>query len=83
VSPTLIHFTQTAVNYGEYGLEYSGRVSLIGRIKWVNPREISILPDFYLFCRSHPDVAERHYPQLFRELFPQGIKAGGGSSSGY
>jgi len=41
VSPTLIHLTETAVNYGEYGHEYSGHVSLIGRIKWANPRQMA------------------------------------------
>jgi len=25
--------------------------------------------------KSHPDVAQRHYPQLFHKFFPQGIKA--------
>ena len=29
----------TAINYKEYGNEYSGQVSLIGRVKWVNPAE--------------------------------------------
>jgi len=33
MSATLTHSLQTAVNYGEYGHEYSGHVSLIGRIK--------------------------------------------------
>ncbi|TFL00454.1 Clavaminate synthase-like protein [Pterulicium gracile] len=30
--------------------------------------------------KSHPDVAERHYPQLFKELFPDGIP---GQASAY
>ena len=28
-------------------------------------------------CRSHPDVAERHYPDLFKEFFPQGLPVHG------
>lgn len=27
--------------------------------------------------RSHPDVTQRHYPELFKELFPQGLPAYG------
>jgi hypothetical protein len=23
--------------------------------------------------KSHPDVAERHYPQLFKQFFPRGL----------
>ncbi|QRV94251.1 2OG-Fe(II) oxygenase family protein [Ceratobasidium sp. AG-Ba] len=25
--------------------------------------------------KSHPDVAERHYPQMFKEIFPNGVPA--------
>jgi len=38
MSVALTHSLQTAVNYGEYGHEYTGQVSLIGRIKWAKPR---------------------------------------------
>lgn len=27
--------------------------------------------------RSHPDVAQRHYPNLFHRFFPQGLPAQG------
>ncbi len=27
--------------------------------------------------KSHPDVGQRHYPQLFRQLFPHGLPAHG------
>lgn len=48
-----------SINYAEYDLEVTGKVSLIGRIK------------------SHPDVAERHYSDLFKQLFPSGLIAQG------
>jgi len=28
-------------------------------------------------AKSHPDVTQRHYPELFKELFPQGLPAYG------
>jgi len=27
--------------------------------------------------RSHPDVAERHYPELFKKYFPNGLPTQG------
>ena len=27
--------------------------------------------------RSHPDVAEKHYPDLFKQLFPYGMPTHG------
>ena len=27
--------------------------------------------------RSHPDVAQRHYPDLFKQFFPEGLPARG------
>jgi len=27
--------------------------------------------------KSHPDVAQRHYPELFKQIFPQGLPAQG------
>jgi hypothetical protein len=27
--------------------------------------------------KSHPDVAERHYPELFKQFFPEGLPAHG------
>ena len=66
-----------SVNHGEYGFEPSGQVSLIGRIKFVlslnvSPNRESLLTHIF-FCRSHPDVAQRHYPELFKKYFPEGL----------
>jgi len=53
-------------------------VNLIGRVKY----ELTIPPlpdpsDGIYPCRSHPDVAEIHYPELFKQIFPTGYTDGG------
>jgi len=64
-------YTRVAVNYQEYDQEITGAVALTGRIKlglfslmwpWTYPP----IP------RSHPDVAKRHYPEMFEMCFPGG-----------
>jgi hypothetical protein len=81
IQSTLTEFSENrlrlAINYAEYDLEPAGKVSLIGRIKCV-----LIVPFSLFFCllfstRSHPDVAERHYPELFKQFFPDGLPAQG------
>jgi hypothetical protein len=63
------------VNFTKYDREPNGKVLLIGRVKSV----FSILS--YCFVdthwRSHPDVGERHYPELFKHLFPNGYSGFG------
>lgn len=34
-------------------------------------------PDGFGFPRSHPDVAQRYYPELFKQYFPDGLPAQG------
>ena len=67
-----------AVNYAEYHLLPSGEVALIGRVKYifVTLHDMT-LPDRSGRHRSHPDVAQRHYPELFKQYFPDGLPAHG------
>jgi hypothetical protein len=76
-----------AVNFDEYDYLPSGQVSLVGRVKYVappfDPRTLGDdcgvgigLTDGACY-RSHPDVAERHYPDLFKQSFPYGLPAHG------
>ena len=67
----------TAVNYTEYGRLPSGEVALIGRVKRVFAFRYSQPMKLTCAYRSHPDVAERHYPDLFKEFFPNGLPAQG------
>jgi hypothetical protein len=65
-----------AVNFSEFDKEPSGKVNLIGQVKYV----LFISPQLFNglhSCRSHPDVAEIHYPQLFKHIFPTGYSGGG------
>ncbi|CAE6403605.1 unnamed protein product [Rhizoctonia solani] len=56
-----------SVNFSEYALgQPSGQVQLIGRIKPIQAHASHA-------TESHPDVGERHYPELFKELFPGGL----------
>ncbi|KAH9035774.1 hypothetical protein EDB85DRAFT_1862721, partial [Lactarius pseudohatsudake] len=48
-----------SVNFSEYDTLPSGQVSLI--------------QSGQKFHRSHPNVAEKHYPELFKQFFPYGI----------
>jgi len=76
-----------AVNFDEYDYLPSGQVSLVGRVKYVAPPfNPPTLGDDCgrvgigltgACCRSHPDVAERHYPDLFKRIFPYGLPAHG------
>ncbi|PPQ97239.1 hypothetical protein CVT26_000765 [Gymnopilus dilepis] len=56
-----------SVNFSEFDKEPSGKVNLIGRVK----------PKSETIPRSHPDVAERHYPELFKQIFPNGFSGKG------
>ena len=67
----------TAVNYTEYGRLPSGEVALIGRVKSVVSFRYGQFRKLTCAYRSHPDVAERHYPDLFKEFFPNGLPAQG------
>jgi hypothetical protein len=69
-----------AVNFTEFDREPSGRVNLIGRVKWVTRLLFACIIlwfDAIPLWRSHPDVAEKHYPDLFKQFFPQGLPAQG------
>ena len=68
------------MNFSEFDREPSGKVNLIGRVKYVHK-----LSTFYFIFwgmlivgfRSHPDVGERHYPELFKQIFPNGYSGKG------
>ncbi|KAH9998110.1 Clavaminate synthase-like protein [Russula compacta] len=53
----------------------------LGQTDSVNFSEYDRLPSGQVLLinrvKSHPDVAERHYPDLFRQLFPNGLPAHG------
>ncbi|CCM03893.1 uncharacterized protein FIBRA_06044 [Fibroporia radiculosa] len=53
----------------------------LGAIDSVNYAEYGQLPTGQVNLigriKSHPDVAERHYPDLFKQFFPQGLPAQG------
>ena len=62
---------RVAVNYREYDQELTGVVALTGRIKLGSL--CSMQPWTYSpISRSHPDVAKRHYPEIFETYFPDG-----------
>ncbi|KAF9811147.1 hypothetical protein IEO21_06631 [Rhodonia placenta] len=52
-----------------------------GSVESVNYTEYNQLPSGLVGLigrvKSHPDVAERHYPDLFKQFFPQGLPAQG------
>ncbi|KAH9073603.1 hypothetical protein EDB83DRAFT_2312908 [Lactarius deliciosus] len=59
-----------SVNFGEYDTLPSGQVPFISRDKlsgvakyWADEK----------FQRSHPNVAEKQYPELFKQIFPCGM----------
>ena len=60
------------MNYTEYNQLPSGEVALIGRVKYV-VRFVLWSSLFIVHRRSHPDVAQRHYPELFKKYFPTGL----------
>ena len=66
-----------AVNYAEYGLYPAGHVTLIGRVRYHASCQRSSVRLTMQFSRSHPDVGERYYPELFKQLFPNGMPAQG------
>jgi len=72
MEPSCWHF-HLAINFSEYDKEPSGKVNLIGRVKSVLVDSQAGSDLFSYYCsRSHPDTAEIHYPELFREIFPNG-----------
>lgn len=66
-----------AINFSEYDRgEASGQANLIGRVKYVLHFSLSYASMIQLlpyFRRSHPDVGQKHYPELFKQIFPQGL----------
>ncbi|EJF65207.1 Clavaminate synthase-like protein [Dichomitus squalens] len=52
-----------------------------GVVDSVNYQEYGQYPSGYVNLigrvKSHPDVAERHYPDMFKQFFPQGLPAQG------
>ena len=72
-----------AVNFSEFDQEPSGKVNLIGRVKYVHKLSTFLFSFFFLVLplivgfRSHPDVGERHYPELFKQIFPNGYSGKG------
>ncbi|KAH6885609.1 iron/ascorbate oxidoreductase [Coprinopsis sp. MPI-PUGE-AT-0042] len=65
-----------SVNFTEFNREPSGKVNLIGRVnRHTCAAEANLVPNPH--CRSHPDVGERHYPKLFKEIFPNGHQGKG------
>jgi len=77
-----IRFTRAAVNCSEYDSLSAGQVHFVNRIKYVpclptlgglvSRQSGTVLTGKY-DNRSHPDVAERHYPNLFKQFFPRGL----------
>ena len=67
----------TAVNFTEFDHEPSGHVNLIGRIKYGDLFDsLSWVMQLSTSTRSHPDVAQIHYPKLFMKYFPNGLTQG-------
>ena len=62
------------MNFTEFDREPSGKVNLIGRVKYAHSKlSIFFFVRLFLgFLRSHPDVGERHYPEIFKQIFPNG-----------
>jgi len=62
-------------------LKLKGRRGELGQIDSVNFSEYNVLPSGQVSLinrvKSHPDVAERHYPDLFKQFFPNGRPAHG------
>jgi len=68
-------------------LELKGRRGGLGKTDAVNFSEYDNLPAYGNLpsgqvslinrVKSHPDVAERHYPNLFKQFFPYGLPAHG------
>jgi len=72
MEPSCWHF-HLAINFSEYDREPSGKVNLIGRVKSVLVDSQAESDLFSYYCsRSHPDTGKIHYPELFREIFPNG-----------
>lgn len=74
VSP---NFRYPAINLAEYDREPSGQAVLVARVKCVSSLHYAVLC-CNLLCvfddfRTHPQVAERHYPELFEKYFPEGL----------
>ncbi len=67
----------SAVNFPEFSTQTSGHVNLVGRVKFVHLILFIILSSANPYFRSHPDVGERHYPALFKQIFPNGLPAHG------
>ncbi|KAI0644712.1 Clavaminate synthase-like protein [Trametes meyenii] len=53
----------------------------LGNVDSVNYSEFGQYPTGYVNLigrvKSHPDVAERHYPEMFKKFFPEGLPAQG------
>ena len=64
-------YMRVAVNYQDYDQKVTGVVALTGRIKLAS---FSLIQPWNHspISRSHPDVAERHYPEIFEMYFPDG-----------
>lgn len=62
-------------------LKFKAHRGQIGQTDSVNFTEYDSLPAGQVSLinrvKSHPDVAERHYPRLFEEFFPDGLPAHG------
>jgi len=62
-------------------LELKGRRGEVGKSDSVNFSEYDNLPSGQVSLinrvKSHPDVAERHYPNLFKQFFPYGLPSHG------
>lgn len=73
---------------GDFVLEFKPEIIKLkdsrgqtGVVDSVNYQEYGQYPSGYVNLigrvKSHPDVAERHYPDIFKQFFPQGLPAQG------